>query len=94
MLEIKAAYARIVSYREGLKRPSQHLTKDEDYRLKLSLLGSSDRALKKKLLSMLEHGFKDFDTNKALLLKFNCNLAEALIWAGKDPETIEQILNL
>jgi len=94
VLELKTAYARIVSYREGLKRPTQKLSEEEDYRLKLSLLGASDRALKKKLLSMLEHGFKDFNTNKALLLKFNCNLAEALIWADKDPETIEQILNL
>jgi hypothetical protein len=70
------------------------LSSDEEYRLKLSLLGGEDRALKKKLLMMLENGYKDFDVNKALLIKFNLNIAEAVIWADKDRETIEQILRL
>jgi len=43
---------------------------------------------------MLENGYKDFDVNKALLIKFNLNIAEAVIWADKDRETIEQILRL
>jgi hypothetical protein len=91
---LKVAYAKIVQYRERLKRPDLQLSSDEEYRLKLSLLGGEDRALKKKLLMMLENGYKDFDVNKALLIKFNLNIAEAVIWADKDRETIEQILRL
>ena len=91
---MKVAYAKIVQYRERLKRPDLQLSSDEEYRLKLSLLGGEDRALKKKLLMMLENGYKDFDVNKALLIKFNLNIAEAVIWADKDRETIEQILRL
>jgi hypothetical protein len=38
----------------------------------MSMLGSM--GLKHKLTKMFEAGFKDFNVNKALLIKFNYNL--------------------
>jgi len=41
---------------------------------------------------MLDQGHTDFETNKALLIKFNMHFDLAVIWAAKNPDQIKALL--
>lgn len=49
--------------------------------------------LRGRMKKMYQYGFHDFDTNRALLVKLKYNIGAAVIWAAKDPEVINEIIN-
>jgi hypothetical protein len=64
---------QVMIYRASHRKESKKLTLKEEYFFKLSFLGNQ-KGLKTKMTKMFECGFKNFEFNKGLLIKFNYNI--------------------